>query len=349
MSNSRIYYLIFILFFITSCETTGITPIPYKNDHSKYVNNIAILCNTKYPDMYLNMRTEDEIMSTIMAGPAIIPQIIMHTFYYFRRKDDTRLINSMMFDLNIGEILSEKLNTKLQLCSHFHVVPQESIGAGMTNWDLLEKKDKDVKDYREIGTELGADTIIEINVLSYGVDHIGFISQPQATLKIDVKMATASEGVVLWRDVIEAKAMIDMDLYEVYALQLEDIQLIKEKFEKVVDIVTEECIERLGFDTHYTYLIDKEFLKKAQHNIDLASQLGELNSLRHDSLITNVDYNEKKYELIERAKTRKTNINHEIAQNIPKNYNSVENIETNQIVLTKEQDDSKLPPLPRRD
>ena len=305
--NSGFIYisLVVSLIIIMGCETTNISQVPYKKEYSKYVNKLAILYPAENPEMHVKIRSDEQFITTLLTGPAIIPQILMQIAFLSARKDDTMIFNDMMFDLNIGEILCEKLNTKFQLCSYLHVVPQENITKNKVVWKLLEKKNKDLKDYQRIGTELGIDTLLEINIISYGIKDPGIFSDPYAVLKADVKMTTVTEGAVLWRDIIEARTEIEIDTTDSISNTYEDAQFIKEEFERVADVLSEECIERLGFDTNYTYLLDKDYLNDKKNKIDIAKKLGELNNLRYDSLITDTDYDETKLNLIERAKSRK--------------------------------------------
>jgi hypothetical protein len=219
-------------------------------------------------------------------------------------QEDIAALNDVIFDLNIGEELCEKLNTKFQLCSYFHVIPQESITKSNVVWKLMEKKDKEPKDYEKIGTELGVDTILEIGIISYGIKDPGIHSDPYAFLKIDVKMTTASEGIVRWRDIVEASKIIIMEREEFLDFVFTVPDFLKEKLEEVTDAVSEQCIEKLGFDTNYTYLLDEDYIKKTRHKINIEEKLSELNVLRHENLITNSDYDKTKLDLIEQAKGR---------------------------------------------
>jgi hypothetical protein len=168
----------------------------------------------------------------------------------------------------------------------------------------MEKIDKDSKDYKKIGTELGVDTILEIGIISYGIKDPGVFSDPYAFLKIDVKMTTASEGIVIWRDIVEARTAIGMDTQEFLDFVYTDAEFLKKKLEEAADVVSERCIEKLGFDTNYTYLLDEDYIKKTRHKINITQKLSELNVLRHEELITNSDYDETKIDLIEQAKGR---------------------------------------------
>ena len=88
-------------------------------------------------------------------------------------------------------------------------------------------------------------------------------------------------------------------------------------------------------------MLDKDYLKDKKNKVDIAKKLDELNDLRYDKLITDIDYNEKKLNLIERAKNVK-NIHHINAQiNVANNENRQ--------VTVEEENKSKLPTLPRRD
>ncbi len=336
--------IIVSLMITTGCYTTNTntSQIPYKKENTKYVNNVAILYSAENPEMFVNIRNDEKFFSWLAMGPAIIPQLLMQFAYRSAKKEDERVFNEMIFDLNIDEVLCKNLNTKLQLCSPLHVVPQESITENKVVWKLLEKKNKGQKDYKKIGTELGVDTIIEIKIISYGLKDPGIFSDPYAIIKAGIKMTTTSEGTVLWGDVIQAKTKMEMDPDEIdiVSTSYEDSQFLKEELGKVVDIISEECVERLGFDTNYTYLLDKDYLKDKKNNVDIAKKLDELNSMRYDKLITDIDYDEKKLNLIETAKSAK-NIQHANAQI------KVVNDGNKQIIV--EGNKSKLPPLPRRD
>jgi hypothetical protein len=304
MSNKRYVCFVLSLIIFAGCQTTEITQVPYKKEYSKYVNDMVILHYADSPEMDVNIRNDEMFLSTLMAGPAIIPQILMRLAQNQANQEDIAALNEVIFDLNIGEELCEKLNTRLQLCSYFHVVPQESITKSNVVWKLMEKKDKDSKDYEKIGTELGVDTILEIGIISYGIKDPGIHSDPYAFLKIDVKMTTASEGTVIWRDIVEAKTAIGMNAQEFLDFVFTVPDFLKEQLEEVTDVVSERCIEKLGFDTNYTYLLDEDYIKKTRHKINIEEKLSELNVLRHEDLITNSDYDETKLDLIEQAKGR---------------------------------------------
>ena len=304
MSKKRyVYFIILSLLIFVGCQTTDISQVPYKKEYSKYVNEVALLYYTENPEMFVNIRNDDMFLSTLMAGPAIVPQILMQLAHQSAKKEDIRVFNDMIFDLNIGEILCEKLNTKLQLCSYFHVVPQEDITKNQNIWELLEKKDKDSKDYEKIGTELDVDTIFEIGIISYGIKDPGVFSDPYASLKIDVKMTTASEGTVIWRDIVEARIAIGTDTEGFLDLAYTVPEYLKEQMEEVADVVSEKCVEKLGFDTNYTYLLEEDYINKTKHKINMAEKLRELNILRHENFITNSDYDKTKLDLIEQAKS----------------------------------------------
>jgi hypothetical protein len=169
----------------------------------------------------------------------------------------------------------------------------------------MEKKDKDVKDYAQVGTELGIDTILETDVLSFGIKDPGIFSDPYVFIKVDVKMTTAAEGTVIWRDIVQARTEIGMNTVDLVDMVYTDVEFLKKKLEEVADAVSELCIERLGFNTNYTYLLEEDYIKKTKHKINIAEKLNELNVLRHEDLISNTDYDKTKLDLIEKAKGRK--------------------------------------------
>ena len=306
MANKYYVYILISLLMLAGCKTTNVAQVPYRKEYSKYVNDMVILHYPESPQMDVNIRNDEMFISSLAAGPAIIPQLMMLLAKYSANEEDTIAFNDIIFDFNIGDVLCEKLNTKFQLCSYFHVVPQENIGNNKFVWKLMEKKDKDVKDYAQIGTELGIDTILETDVLSFGIKDPGIFSDPYAYIKVEVKMATAAEGMVIWRDIVQARTEIGMNTVDFEDMVYTDVEFLKKKLEEVVDAVSELCIEKLGFGTNYTYLLKEDYIEKTEHKINIAEKLNELNVLRYEDLISNTDYDKTRLDLIEKAKSRKS-------------------------------------------
>ncbi len=304
MTRKHYVYILLSLLMFAGCKTTNIAQIPYKKEYSKYVNDMAILHYPESPQMDVNIRNDELFISSLLAGPAIVPQLMMLLAKNSANEEDSLAFNEIIFDLNIGDILCEKLNTKFQLCSYFHVVPQKSIVNNNAVWKLMEKKDKDVKDYAQIGTELGIDTVLETDVLSFGIKDPGIFSDPYAYMNIDVKMTTAAEGTVIWRDIVQARTEIGTSTAGFEDMVYKDVEFLKKKLEEVADAASELCIEKLGFDTNFTYLLDKDYIEKTRHKINIAEKLNELNVLRNEDLISNTDYDKTKLDLIEKAKGR---------------------------------------------
>ncbi len=293
--------------------------------------------------MSVNIRTDDQFLTALATGPVIIGQILMQLAFYEARKEDSRILSDLIFDLNIGALLCKNLNTKFQLCSFFHVIPQETIERNKTVWKLLDKKEKVLKDYQSVGAELGADALLEVKILSYGVKDPGIFSDPYIILKAEVKMVTTSEGAVLWKDIIFVKKSIGMNSIDFIDAVMTDAKILREELEKAADVASEECLERLGFETSYTYLLNKDFIENTEHKTDIAKKLNEINTLRYENLITNIDYDEKRLDLIERTKKRKVVQQKDVLI-------SAENHEDKQFMrIEVEEKETKLPSLPRRD
>ena len=104
--------------------------------------------------------------------------------------------------------------------------------------------------------------------------------------KVDVKMTTA-QGTVIWRDIVEVKEG-DRDGYAGIWLILciQYVEYLQEHLLKVVRRYLRKCIEKLGFDTHDTYLLEEDYIKKSRYKINIADKLNELNVLRHENLIS---------------------------------------------------------------
>ncbi len=300
------YYvcLLISLLLFAGCKTTSTSQILYRKEYSKFVNDMVILHYPESPQMDVDIRNDEMFISKLVAGPNIISQLFMIFAQNAANEEDSLAFNEIIFDLNIGDELCEKLNSKFQLCSYFHVVPQERILKNKTVWKLMEKKDKDVKDYAQIGAKLGIDTILETDVLSFGIKDPGVFSDPYAFIKVDVKMTTAAEGTVIWRDIVQARTEIAMKTVDFEDMVYTDVEFLKHKLEEVVDAVSELCIEKLGFDTNYTYLLEEDYIKKTSHKINIAEKLNELNILRYEDIISSTDYDKIRLDLIEKAKGR---------------------------------------------
>ncbi len=306
MANKYYVYILISLLMLAGCKTTNVAQVPYRKEYSKYVNDMVILHYPESPQMDVNIRNDEMFISSLAAGPAIIPQLMMLLAKNSANEEDTIAFNDIIFDFNIGDVLCEKLNTKFQLCSYFHVVPQKNIGNNKSVWKLMEKKDKDVKDYAQIGAGLDIDTILETDVLSFGIKDPGIFSDSYAFITVDVKMTTAAEGTVIWRDIVQARTEIGMKTIDFEDMVYTDVEFLKKKLEEVVDAVSELCIEKLGFGTNYTYLLKEDYIEKTEHKINIAEKLNELNVLRYEDLISNTDYDKTRLDLIEKAKSRKS-------------------------------------------
>ena len=106
----------------------------------------------------------------------------------------------------------------------------------------------------------------------------------------------------MWRDIVEARIAIGTDTEGFLDLAYTVPEYLKEQMEEVADVVSEKCVEKLGFDTNYTYLLEEDYINKTKHKINIAEKLRELNILRHENFITNSDYDKTKLDLIEQAK-----------------------------------------------
>lgn len=298
------YYvcLLISLLLLAGCKTTNVSLIPYRKEYSRFVNDVAIMHYPESPQMGVDIRSDEMFISRLVVGPNPIAQLFMKFAQDSANEEDAIAFNDIIFDLNIGDVLCEKLNTKFLLCSYFHVVPQKSIVSNNILWRLMEKKDKEVKDYVQVGTELGIDTILETDVLSFGIKDPGIFSDPYAFIKLDVKMTTAAGGTIIWRDIVQARTEIGMKTVDLVDMVYTDAEFLRKKLEEVVDAVSEQCIEKLGFDTHNTYLLDEDYIKKSKHKINIADKLNELNVLRYENFISSIDYDKTKHDLIEKAK-----------------------------------------------
>ena len=102
MLNKRYVCFVLSLIIFAGCQTTKITQVPYKKEYSKYVNDMVILHYADSPVMGVNIRNDEMFIPTIMAGPAIIPQLFMRLAQHQANQEDIAALNELVFDVKFG-------------------------------------------------------------------------------------------------------------------------------------------------------------------------------------------------------------------------------------------------------
>jgi len=161
----------------------------------------------------------------------------------------TRRFNDLTYDTHIGHMLRDDLYAKLKRRARFNIIPPEAVDDNITVYKLQDKQAKTSEDYETIAKRLGADTIIELYVLSYGITDPGVLSKPHTILMAKVVMTRAKGKEILWQTKLgqaipqEKKFGFDYEMYEE-----EDAKLLKEELDTLSSMLAEQIIEAMGFE-----------------------------------------------------------------------------------------------------
>ncbi len=240
--------LLLLLCLIVGCAEK-VVEIPLHREEMKNIRTAAILTPTSRPDISIHATTDDQFLVMLLSGPAIIPQIMAQLAMIDARREDTRRFNLLTYDTHVGQMLRESLFSKLKRQAPFYVIPPEVVDDNLTVYTLQDKKDKTKEDYQTIAKKLGADTIIEVYVLSCGIEDPGVFAKPHTLLIAKVVVTRAREKKVIWQTKVgqaipqENKFGFDYEKYEA-----EDAKLLKEELDTVASMLSEQIIESLGFN-----------------------------------------------------------------------------------------------------
>lgn len=239
------------------------TEIPFPREELKNIKSVAILCPNDRPDLSMHV-AGDEHFPIMLLSPAIVPQLFLAMSYFSTTRNDSRHFNSLTFDMHIGHVIREYLYKKLQRSATFSVIPPEEVEACRVTHKLQGPEAKAPGDYEQIGRHLGADTVVELFVLSYGVKDPGVFSKPYAVLKVKASMRRVRDGTLLWQTMMvqtlpQQEKSFGFD-YEKYAD--EDAKLLKEELDKLAGVLAERLVEAIGFKPQ---LPTARLLKTASH------------------------------------------------------------------------------------
>lgn len=242
----------FMPFLLCLCLIVGcaeeVVEIPLQKAEMKNISTVAILTPVTRPDIFVDAVADDQLLIMLFGGPAILPQIMLQAAMIDARKEDSKIFNELTFDTHVGRMLRESLFSKLKRQAPFYVIPPETIEDNIKVYRLQDKQDKSLDDYQTIAKQLGADTIIELDVLSCGIKDPGVLAKPHSLLIAKVVMTRARDKKVLWQTKVgqalpqEKKFGFDYEKYEA-----EDAKVLKEELDSLSSVLAEQIVEALGF------------------------------------------------------------------------------------------------------
>ncbi len=240
--------LVLIICLLLGCAGEQIVEVPLQKEGLKNIKKVAILCPNDRPELFMNVAA-DEHLPMLLMSPAIVPQLFLAMSYFNTTRSDTRRFNNLTFDIHIGQIIRDYLYKKLQRSATFYLVSPEEVEACRVTHKLQGSKSKAPSDYEQVGRYLGADTVIELFVLSYGIKDPGVFSKPYVILKIKASMRRVVDGTLLWQTAMmqslpqpEGRFGFDYDKYTD-----EEAKLLKEELDKLAGVLAERLVEAMGF------------------------------------------------------------------------------------------------------
>ena len=240
--------LCLILFLVVGC-TQNVREIPLNREGMKDIRTVAILTPTTRPDITMNTTSDDRFLMMLFSGPAIIPQLISQVAMIDVKRQESKEFNALTYDTHVGHMLREDLFNKLKRQARFRIVPPDEVDDNITVYKLENKYPKTKDNYETIAEQLGADTIIEVDVLTFGVKDPGIFAKPHSLIIAKVVMTRARSNEVLWQTKIGQAMPQDKKLGFDYEKYREDnARLLKEELDTLSSMLSEQIIEALGFE-----------------------------------------------------------------------------------------------------
>jgi len=249
----RSAFIIKLIPLLLLCLVAGcaekVMEVPLRTEGMKDISTVAILTPASRPDITINTTADDQLLLMLFGGPAILPQLLLQAAMIDTKREDTRRFNDLTYDTHIGHMLRDDLYAKLKRRARFNIIPPEAVDDNITVYKLQDKQAKTSEDYETIAKRLGADTIIELYVLSYGITDPGVLSKPHTILIAKVVMTRAKGKEILWQTKLgqaipqEKKFGFDYEMYEE-----EDAKLLKEELDTLSSMLAEQIIEAMGFE-----------------------------------------------------------------------------------------------------
>jgi hypothetical protein len=246
-----------------SCAGEQVAEVPFQKGELKNIRKVAILCPNERPDLFIHVAGDDHFPLYFLS-PAIVPQLFIAMSQFSTTRNDSRHFNSLTFDMHIGQVIREYLYGKLQRSASFSIISPEEVEACRVAHKLQDQETKAPGDYEQIGRYLGADTVIELFVLSYGIKDPGVFSRPYAVLKVKASMIRVRDGTLLWQTKMvqtlpqQGKSFgFDYDKYSD-----DDAKLLKEELDKLAGVLAERLVEAIGLQSQ---LSTAGLLKPSRH------------------------------------------------------------------------------------
>lgn len=227
-----------------SCHTVEI--ISFNKDDSKYINKVVILGPQRSKGINVNMTGDANIFYLLM-GPAILPQIMLAYSAYAANKEEATYLNDILSDFNMEKILREKFKEAIGAYTYFNPILIDDLSDNQAIKNILDKETKTMGDYIKIASITGADTIAELEALSYGVKDPGLLWDPNVTLKAYARMTRIRDNKTLWQTIayVDEKRKASGFIYEQY--KEEGGRLLRYELEAAAEIVAMTMVKGLGF------------------------------------------------------------------------------------------------------
>jgi hypothetical protein len=234
---------------LLGCAQEQVVEIPFPKEELRNIRTIAILCPNDRPELSMRVASDEHLLLSFLS-PAIVPQLFLAMSYFNTTRSDSRHFNSLTFDMHIGHVVREYLYRKLQRSASFSLISPEEVEACRVAHRLQGSEAKAPGDYEQIGRYLGADTVVELFILSYGVRDPGMFSRPHTVLTVKASMRRVRDGTLLW----QTKLVQAMPLpqggkfgfdYEKYSE--EDASFLKEELDKLAGVLAERLVAAMGF------------------------------------------------------------------------------------------------------
>lgn len=227
-----------------SCHTVQI--ISFNKDDSKYINKVAILGPQHSNGIKVNMTGDANILYLLM-GPAILPQIMLAYSTYAANKEEATYLNDILFDFNMEKILREKFKEAIRTYTYFDPILIDDVSDNQAIKNILDKWTKARSDYIKIASITGADTIVELEILSYGVKDPGIFWDPNVILKVYASMIRIRDNKTLWQTTayVDKKRMASGFIYEQY--KEENGKLLRYELDAAAEIIASTLVRDLGF------------------------------------------------------------------------------------------------------
>lgn len=240
-----------IVFVCFGCAGEQVVEIPFPKGELRNIRKVAILCPNDRPDLFMRVAGDDHFPLFFLA-PALMPQLLLAMAYVDTTRSDSNHFNNLTFDMHIGHVIREHLYRKLQRSASFSLISPKEVETCRVAHRLQGTDSKAPEDYEQIGRYLGADTVLELFVLSYGVKDPGVFSKPYALLKVKASMRRVRDGILLWQTKmvqilpLPQEGSFGFD-YEKYSD--EGASLLKEELDKLSGVLAERLVEAMGFSS----------------------------------------------------------------------------------------------------